>query len=614
MKRTYISKKLPNERSIFETVLISKLEQIYFCKNQESLDKMRNKINNPAFLNLLGEFQFPDISFKKNKIKDSIRSFFTKFDFSFGNKEFYDMLMGSILNIDEIFKYMCRLIIVNQLILLSETFEVQVLLNKIFKTSDFSGNPELMMIFLNFIESNLIIFNDKGVILADYSNNMSYDTVYLLSYSTSNFEILHKTSILLPLEFYEEKSEFNNILKKEDLRKKEENEVGGSRLNKPNNNSQEIFFYNRLISTFKLMSTELELDSKRTTMEMTTNFNDLIKCIQESSLTLPIEKKDLTNGLETLMESIEKIRTHVSVQPNVKDFCDICDKQKTNYIALDCTRNYSTDKLRVHCENCFEIMIKWGLYTSLDKPNLTIDCFERENCNRRMVFSEKSLKPYIHDESDFKQFIKTLNQLMNNYKHCYSCDEKQTFEGQEDKLIVTCNSKKCNKKTCTVCWKEAHGDILCTHLRIEYENIFREKLNKLLFVCRLCYSLSKIQTHDEIAEKCKNCKVKLCYQCDKKKEKQKNCKICKVELCENCLLYQNEIKCEHCHRNLCRYCFQSIDSINYHGNKLHDISCEKYRISDSGYKNQEEECLICELRGSECKPFEYRKFVGYERF
>ena len=182
-----------------------------------------------------------------------------------------------------------------------------------------------------------------------------------------------------------------------------------------------------------------------------------------------------------------------------------------------------------------------------------------------MVFSKNSLKNFIEDEKELEEFLGILDNLRRNFGKCSNCKSKfYSSISSDDGLLIKC--EKCKEATCKKCWLKRHEDTLCEHLIKEYECFFANSSMKKVFVCRLCFSISKTIKSEQA----------------------------------------NTVKCEFCHRISCQNCFQLMDSIENHGLNLHDLNCKLCKYNDV---KKDEDCQICEINGSICKQFSYRDFV-----
>ena len=341
-------------------------------------------------------------------------------------------------------------------------------------------------------------------------------------------------------------------------------------LNYQKNNREEQLY--QLINTigklFGRYSNEIDLDSKKSLEGTMVLYKDFEKTLQ----VLPKEKPEILlmqQSIHDLIENIEKIKTHTCYHPSPKVNCDICGQEQNKFLQIECMTNFSLESRQVFCKNCFKLILKSKFYSELRMPYLTLDCLEKERCYKRMIFTENSLQGYIEDRKELQEFLKVYNILRENYGRCFQCKIKwiSTVIEKDDKMGILCN--KCKKLTCKICWKEFHVEKLCEHLIKEYNPIYN-LMGKIL-ICPICYAISrKINQNEKI------------------------------------------VKCENCQRMLCKFCNQTMDSIDFHGPSLHDGTCPEFsKNKKKNVGDNEDECQICEIRGTPCKQFSYRKFIGF---
>lgn len=319
-----------------------------------------------------------------------------------------------------------------------------------------------------------------------------------------------------------------------------------------------------------MYSLELDLTSKKSFALVAKNLKkDLIKSVNEFSFN-KTTKDALIKTFFELAVGVENLKTHLTYQSSTRDSCDVCEeKGDLLFYSLECTNNY--EFVSGFCKSCLEMFLKSKFYKALNKPYLTIECFEKENCAKRMIFTEDSLEPLFKNKGSFEEFLEKYNKLREKFGLCYSCKAKfYSNEANSDKLVITCT--KCKKHTCPVCWEEFHPELLCKHFQKEFNAAKVQNLLEKIMVCPFCYGLTRKNIGNEIGDN-----------------------------------DTNYIACEECHRRLCDTCYQSIDAISFHGPVIHDINCPKYRKEKM---NLGEDCDMCEIKGYKCKVINHHKLIG----
>ena len=136
-----------------------------------------------------------------------------------------------------------------------------------------------------------------------------------------------------------------------------------------------------------MYSSELDLTSKKSFALVAKNFkNDLIKSVNEFSFD-KITKDARKKTFFELAVGVENLKTHLSYQSSIRDFCDVCEKDDDLlFYNMECTNNY--EFVYGFCKSCMEMFLRSKFYKALSKPYLTLECFEKENCAKRMIFTE----------------------------------------------------------------------------------------------------------------------------------------------------------------------------------------------------------------------------------
>jgi len=547
------------------------------------MKKLTDKISSQEFLTPLKEF--PELVSKKAQTENNIKNLcFQLLKSDLSVNDFYKIIGDLIFSEARLLRMVCRLILYWQMMLMNEKFDVKGVLGQIESDIFEEKTTELTLVFLNFVETSLYFYKNSKEVVKYLNEEYPKDIIYFVAGN----QIMHYTRLPLPKTIYEDI--FMEMLIEDDLALKnynysEEFEERKNDQNFPNKKNNQYMNSNAIgkppkenplskviITMGKLIekySSEIDFDSKKSLEGTGTLYGDFEKALQG----LPKDQEEVRSVqkyMDDLIENIEKAKTHTCYQPSPKDFCDICKTAQNFYFQIECMRNSDLKSLPVFCKTCFKLLLKSKFFSELPMPYLTLECFDKEKCNKRMIFTEKSLQKFIEDNKELTDFLKDYNTLRDKFGKCFSCKNKwASSETQDDKMSMVC--QKCNRETCKVCWNESHPAKLCNHLIKEYNTAPLHNLVGEIIVCPICYSISR--------------------------------KISQGE---------NIIKCENCHRTLCEFCFQSMDSISYHGAFLHDSNCQFY-----SYKKvrttEEEECQICNIRGRDtpCKQFSYRKFIGF---
>ena len=102
-------------------------------------------------------------------------------------------------------------------------------------------------------------------------------------------------------------------------------------------------------------------------------------------------KTNLENSLFGLAAGIEDIKTHLAFQPSAREVCDICGKKDGKGYFYSVVCNWAKEFVPAFCRICFGMLLRSKFYMEINKPYLTLECFEKESCSKRMIFTEDSL-------------------------------------------------------------------------------------------------------------------------------------------------------------------------------------------------------------------------------
>ena len=583
----------PDGTTIYEKILLAKLESLYFKKEREDLLNLERKFSSKDFLIPLKEF---NLDYKQQQIQNLIKNVFFNMRNDGPIEKFYQV-MAELFTENQIMRLLCRVILYWQMVLLSSSFDTENYISQIINDKIEQRN-DLIVVFLAFIESNLNFINiqQKKPPMEFRIDEYPRDTLYLIGVN-AEYQILHHTELPLPKTFYSNGEQLANkhTLTKDDLVPRQSNK-NNRNPNYGSNDGNEERKYNQgnvpqtsvdqpikkidpvlqFVSTLtqfnEKYSSELDLRSKATFAELSKKLkSDMILALNG----LPVDdlaKEALQRTFTELAGGVETIKTHIAHQSSPRGTCDICgEKEKDGlFYSMECNWNY--EFVPAFCTKCFEILLRARFYMDLGKPYLTMDCFDKEKCPRRLIFTEDSLMKIFTNIQNFHEFLTRYNKLRDKCGRCFSASCKTKFTGNmTDDETICLECLKCKKFTCKVCWEEFHAGLLCRHLQEEYNAAAVLNLMKKIIVCPICYSITRNTLDDQV---------------------------------------DNTIKCEGCHRLLCDTCYQSYDATNFHGPVIHDIICPKYK--NKRFNDPKDKCEICEVKGYNCKEIDYFRFLGFK--
>ena len=609
--KTYISKNLPNGTTIYEKILLAKFESLYFKKDDDILKKFTDKLSKNEFWIPLKEF---NLEYKAQKVQSNINSLLFKLRNDVSIEAFYQIMSDLAFSPDQTLQTLCQVILYWQMQMAPQSFsfEIESYMRQIIDNIMELKN-DLIMVFAHFLESSITFINmqDKNNYkIRNFDVDKPVDTLCLTVSRNADIHILHYTRAVLPESIYEQ-ANFNHPLTEDDLvlkkgansydrneeRKYDQGEV--KNYEQPAKKDPHKQFLSILTQFAENYANGLDLRTNSNFAVISKNWkSDLkmaIKLLPEDGET----KTNLENSLFSLAAGIEDIKTHLAFQPSSRDACDICRKKDGYFYSIEC--NWAKEFVPAFCRICFGMLLRSKFYMEINKAYLTLECFEKETCMKRMIFTEDSLGKIFQNENILGKFLQTYKKLRDKNGTCFSCHAKFSSEltGNDD-MCLTC---PCKKQTCKSCWEEVHFEKLCKHLQEEYNTVAVHDLIDKIIVCHICFAVTRIPNADEVSA-IEGTNHNRTSETNESKVVGSNNRTSETK--ESII---ESIKCDGCHRQLCKKCFQSIDAILRHGPCIHEFGCSHYSIKRN--KDYKGECEICEIKGYPCNEMIYRKFLGF---
>ena len=198
----FYSKNLPKSTTIYEKLLLAKLESLYFKRDVDALRKLIDKISSKDFMNPLKEFN--DIEFKMKKIQSDIQNFCSTLKNETSLEAFYQIMNELIFSQDQTLRILCRIILYWQMILLKTRFDIEIHV-KLLKDK-LKPRNKLIIGFLHFIQSSLYFINNQDI--KGFNEEFAHNPLYFIENNDKSYDVFHYTSLPLPKTFYEKL--FNN--------------------------------------------------------------------------------------------------------------------------------------------------------------------------------------------------------------------------------------------------------------------------------------------------------------------------------------------------------------------------------------------------------------------